>query len=65
VSVDNLATYHNPNWTVDMLPGAGHGTVETGNGLDSEVPGATRFAGNYFAAVRAWLADRATLPAPG
>jgi dienelactone hydrolase len=65
VSVDNLASYNNPNWTVDVLPGGNHGTVETSNGLDSEVIRATRFAGNYFAVVRAWLAKLVTLPAPG
>jgi uncharacterized protein len=65
VSVANLASYKNPNWTVDVLAGGSHGTVETANGLNSEVSSAARFAGSYFADVRAWLTARVTLPPPG
>jgi dienelactone hydrolase len=55
VSLANLASLHNPNWTVVVLPGASHGTVETQNGLDSQALRTTRFAGTYFSDVRAWL----------
>ena len=60
VCVAQLATYHNAQWTVDVLPGGNHGTLVTAHGLDPEVPAATRFAGDYFAAVRAWVASHAT-----
>jgi dienelactone hydrolase len=55
VCLARLATFHNSLWTIDVLPSGNHGTLVTAHGLDSEVPQATRFAGDYFAAVRAWV----------
>ena len=60
VCVAQLAGYANALWTVDVLPGGNHGTLVTAHGLDPEVPAATRFAGDYFAAVRAWVGAHVT-----
>ena len=62
VSVANLAAYHNPDWTVIVLPGGSHGLIATRQGLDSELADATRFAPGYFAALRAWVAAHITFP---
>jgi dienelactone hydrolase len=62
VCLARLAAFKNPLWTVDVLPHGSHGTIETQHGLDSEVASATRFAGDYFAAVRAWVAQHITFP---
>jgi len=62
ICVQNLARYHNRLWTVDVVPGGSHGLIQTRHGLDSELPGATRFAGNYLAAIRAWAARYVTFP---
>jgi len=62
VCVQNLARFRNPLWTVDILPGGSHGLIQTRHGLDSELPAATRFTGNYFAAIRAWVARYVTFP---
>jgi hypothetical protein len=63
VCVENLAAYHNARWTVDVLAGGSHGLIQTRHGLDSELTSATRFAGNYLAALRAWVADHVDFPA--
>jgi dienelactone hydrolase len=60
--IRNLTAYHNARWTVDVLPGGSHGLISTSNGLDSELMSATRFAGDYFAALRAWVAGHVTFP---
>ena len=63
VSVANLAAYHNPDWTVIVLPGASHGLIATSHGLDAELADATRFAPGYLTALRAWIAAHITFPA--
>jgi uncharacterized protein len=62
ICVQNLARYHNPLWTVDVLADGSHGLIQTRHGLDSELPGATRFAGDYLAAIRVWVARHITFP---
>jgi dienelactone hydrolase len=62
VCVANLATYHNQDWTVTVLPGGSHGLIATRQGLDPELAHATRFASGYFAALRAWIAAHITFP---
>ncbi len=62
VCVASLAAYHNPDWTVVVLPGGSHGLIATKSGLDTELTDATRFAPGYFAAVRAFLAAHITFP---
>jgi dienelactone hydrolase len=62
VSVANLAAYHNPDWTVIVLPGGSHGLIATREGLDTELTDATRFAPDYFAALRTWVAAHITFP---
>jgi len=62
ICVQNLARYHNPLWAVHVLPGGSHGLIQTRRGLNTELPAATRFAGNYFAAIRAWVARNVTFP---
>ena len=43
VCVANLAAYHNPDWTVIVLPEGSHGLIATSHGLDTELAGATTF----------------------
>jgi uncharacterized protein len=62
LSIANLARYHHRNWTVVVLPGGSHGLIATQHGLDPELAGATRFAGNYLAAIRDWVRHTVTFP---
>ena len=62
ICVQNLARYHNPLWAVHVLPGGSHGLIQTRHGLNTELPAATRFAGNYLAVIRAWVARNVTFP---
>lgn len=62
VSVANLTAYHNPDWTVVVLPGGSHGLIATSHGLDTELADATSFAPGYFAALRAWVAAHIAFP---
>jgi uncharacterized protein len=62
VSVANLTAYHNPDWTVVVLPGGSHGLIATRQGLDTELTDATRFAPGYLTAIRAWVAAHITFP---
>ena len=62
VSVANLAAYHNPDWTVIVLPGGSHGLIATSHGLDTELTDATRFAPGYFTVLRAWVVAHITFP---
>jgi pimeloyl-ACP methyl ester carboxylesterase len=62
VSVANLAAYHNPDWTMIVLPGGSHGLIATRYGLDTELADATRFAPGYLSALRAWVAAHISFP---
>ena len=62
VSVANLAAYHNPDWTVIVLPRGSHGLIATNHGLDTELTDATRFAPGYFTVLRAWVVAHITFP---
>jgi uncharacterized protein len=62
LSVANLAGYHNPRWTVVVLPGGSHGLIATRHGLDPELADATRFALGYFTTLSAWVAAHITFP---
>jgi len=63
LSVANLAAYHNPRWTVVVLPGGSHGLTATRYGLDTELADATRFAPGYFTTLSTWVAAHITFPA--
>jgi len=63
LSVANLAAYHNPRWTVVVLPGGSHGLIATRYGLDTELADATRFAPGYFTTLSTWVAAHITFPA--
>jgi uncharacterized protein len=62
LSIANLTRYHRRTWDVVVLPGGSHGLIATKHGLDPELAGATRFAGNYLAAIRAWVRHTVTFP---
>jgi pimeloyl-ACP methyl ester carboxylesterase len=62
LSLANLAAYHNPRWTVLVLPGGSHGLIATRHGLDTELDDATRFAPGYFTTLSTWVAAHITFP---
>ena len=62
MSVADLAAYHDPDWTVIVLPGGSHGLIATAHGLDTELTDATRFATGYLAELRSWVTSHITFP---
>jgi uncharacterized protein len=62
VSVADLAAYHDPDWTVIVLPEGNHGLIATAHGLDTELTYATRFATGYLAELRSWVTAHITFP---